>query len=321
MISQLVLGQIYLCEIFSPQRLQINFPFSFSRNSFNFAHLSEKHQDEILSGDNEIFQRKIQKYLILAINLNTDEVDFICHTLVRPEDVRSRESCKYLRKTIFTRWGSLSGLSVGLVGRMMDSRASRRVVPLALPSLPSTAHHLYRPMLVCNILSPCHPDMGTKGTAAWLQPTFLMKSETGMQTWLLKKIFSNCLKQQISLNFMVKSKMEACHSFNYNGYNKTITSQNCSANTLNTLLCFGSNWLSQLMYLSHFCSPPHVLSLETYGSNFSLLSVLLIPNVTSAQHHELSRVHLVLPSHDLEGGDHVPPHPPVLGNRFLISNF
>ena len=52
----------------------------------------------------------------------------------------------------------------------MESRASRRVVPLALPSLRSTARPLDQAMLglVANMLSPCHPEMGTKGTAARL---------------------------------------------------------------------------------------------------------------------------------------------------------
>merc|ERR1719445_1863448 len=76
--------------------------------------------------------------------------------------------------------GSLRGLSVGLVGGMMESRASRRVVPLAFPSLRSTFHPLYQDMfvLVCSMLSPCQPEMGTKGTATGLYPTFLMKPET-----------------------------------------------------------------------------------------------------------------------------------------------
>merc|ERR1719342_544711 len=76
--------------------------------------------------------------------------------------------------------GSLRGLSVGLVGGMMESRASRRVVPLALPSLRSTFHPLYQFMLVevLIMLSPCHPEMGTKATAAGLYPTFLMKPPT-----------------------------------------------------------------------------------------------------------------------------------------------
>merc|ERR1719415_472132 len=64
----------------------------------------------------------------------------------------------------------LRGLSVGLLGGMMESRASRRVIPLALPSFLSTFHPLYQVMLVeaSIMLSPCHPEMGTKATAAGL---------------------------------------------------------------------------------------------------------------------------------------------------------
>ena len=56
---------------------------------------------------------------------------------------------------------------------MMESRASRRVMPLALPSFLSTFQPLYQPMLVeaSIMLSPCHPEMGTKATAAGLKPT------------------------------------------------------------------------------------------------------------------------------------------------------
>merc|ERR1712048_71931 len=82
---------------------------------------------------------------------------------------------------LYTSWrGSLRGLSVGLVGGMMESRASSRVVPEALPSFLSMAHPLYQDIfwLVCNMLSPCHPEMGTKGTAAGLYPTFLMNPDT-----------------------------------------------------------------------------------------------------------------------------------------------
>merc|ERR1719348_1052914 len=82
---------------------------------------------------------------------------------------------------LYTSWrGSLRGLSVGLVGGMIESRASSRVVPLALPSLRSTFHPLYQDMLVlvCNMLSPCQPEMGTNGTATGLYPTFLIKPET-----------------------------------------------------------------------------------------------------------------------------------------------
>merc|ERR1719228_270752 len=58
-----------------------------------------------------------------------------------------------------TSWrGSLRGLSVGLLGGMMESRASRRVMPLALPSFLSTFQPLYQAMLVeaSIMLSPCH---------------------------------------------------------------------------------------------------------------------------------------------------------------------
>ena len=66
--------------------------------------------------------------------------------------------------------GSLRGLSVGLLGGMMESRASSRVMPLALPSFLSTFHPLYQVMLVeaSIMLSPCQPEMGTKATAAGL---------------------------------------------------------------------------------------------------------------------------------------------------------
>merc|ERR1719430_2936460 len=76
--------------------------------------------------------------------------------------------------------GSLRGLSVGLWGGMIESRDSRRVVPLALPSLRSTAHPLYQLMLVevSIMLSPCHPEIGTKATDAGLYPTFLMNPPT-----------------------------------------------------------------------------------------------------------------------------------------------
>merc|ERR1711970_227170 len=72
---------------------------------------------------------------------------------------------------LYTSWrGSLRGLSVGLAGGMMASRASRSVVPLALPSFLSTFQPLYQDMLelVCSMLSPCHPEMGTKATPAGL---------------------------------------------------------------------------------------------------------------------------------------------------------
>merc|ERR1719443_1258452 len=48
---------------------------------------------------------------------------------------------------LYTSWrGSLRGLSVGLVGGMTESRASSRVIPLALPSFLSTDHPLYQDM-------------------------------------------------------------------------------------------------------------------------------------------------------------------------------
>merc|ERR1712156_538893 len=45
-----------------------------------------------------------------------------------------------------------------------------------------TSHPLYQDMLVegSNMLSPCHPEMGTKATAAGLYPTFLMKDWTSL---------------------------------------------------------------------------------------------------------------------------------------------
>merc|ERR1719342_2007483 len=72
---------------------------------------------------------------------------------------------------LYTSWrGSLRGLSVGLVGGMMVSRASRRVVPDALPSFLSMFHPFHQPMFLeaLNMLSPCQPEMGTKATAAGL---------------------------------------------------------------------------------------------------------------------------------------------------------
>ncbi len=52
----------------------------------------------------------------------------------------------------------------------MASRASRRVVPEALPSLRVISQPLYQDMLVevDSMLSPCQPEMGTKATAAGL---------------------------------------------------------------------------------------------------------------------------------------------------------
>merc|ERR1719300_952308 len=79
----------------------------------------------------------------------------------------------------------------------MESRASRRVVPLAFPSLRSTFHPLYHDMLelVCNMLSPCHPEIGTNGTATGLYPTFLINPDTSLDffepslaVWWLSRI-------------------------------------------------------------------------------------------------------------------------------------
>merc|ERR1719317_1355809 len=94
--------------------------------------------------------------------------------------MESRASSRVVPLALPSLRGSLRGLSVGLAGGMMESRASRRVVPLAFPSFRSTAQPLYQSifLLVCNMLSPCHPEMGTNGTAAGLYPTFLMKPET-----------------------------------------------------------------------------------------------------------------------------------------------
>merc|ERR550534_3139575 len=66
--------------------------------------------------------------------------------------------------------GQPEGLVGGPAGGMMESRASRRVMPLALPSFLSTFQPLYQAMLVeaSIMLSPCHPEMGTKATAAGL---------------------------------------------------------------------------------------------------------------------------------------------------------
>merc|ERR1719432_654735 len=72
---------------------------------------------------------------------------------------------------LYTSWrGNRRGLSVGLEGGIIESRASRRVIPLAFPSFLSTLQPLYQDMFLeaWIMLSPCHPEMGTKGTAAGL---------------------------------------------------------------------------------------------------------------------------------------------------------
>ena len=63
---------------------------------------------------------------------------------------------------------------MGRAGGMMESRASKSVVPLRVPSLVVTSQPLYQDMLVevSIMLSPCHPEMGTKATAAGLYPTY-----------------------------------------------------------------------------------------------------------------------------------------------------
>ena len=64
----------------------------------------------------------------------------------------------------------------------MASMASKRVLPLVAPALVSLFHPLYQGMLAdsSNMLSPCHPEMGTKGTDLGLYPTFLMKPEASL---------------------------------------------------------------------------------------------------------------------------------------------
>src|SRR5258708_18148205 len=101
---------------------------------------------------------------------------------------------------LYTSWrGRRSGLSVGRVGGSMASIASSRVLPLkVVPPLHSRVQPLYHVILrttvvfspksknpsvhtntyfgdSSNMLSPCHPEIGTKATALGLYPTFLMK--------------------------------------------------------------------------------------------------------------------------------------------------
>merc|ERR1719245_2783316 len=97
------------------------------------------------------------------------------------------EAFPSLRSTFHPLRGRRRGLSVGLVGGMIESRASKRVVPEAFPSLRSTFHPLNQSMLVevSNMLSPCHPEIGTKATAAGLYPTFLMNPLTSF--WISSK--------------------------------------------------------------------------------------------------------------------------------------
>jgi hypothetical protein len=62
------------------------------------------------------------------------------------------------------------GLSEGRVGGSMASMASKRVLPLTAPDFVSLVQPLYHVMLgdSSNMLSPCHPEMGTKATALGL---------------------------------------------------------------------------------------------------------------------------------------------------------
>lgn len=59
--------------------------------------------------------------------------------------------------------GNLSGLSVGLFGGLMASKASKRVGPLN--------HFKLSDFSI--MLSPCHPEIGTTGMLAGLYPIFL----------------------------------------------------------------------------------------------------------------------------------------------------
>jgi len=58
--------------------------------------------------------------------------------------------------------GSLSGLSVGLVGAVILSKASLRVGPLY--------HGVFGDLSI--ILSPFHPEIGINGMVSGLYPTF-----------------------------------------------------------------------------------------------------------------------------------------------------
>jgi len=58
--------------------------------------------------------------------------------------------------------GNLNGLSVGLLGGTTLSKASNNVGPLY--------HFMFSDG--SNMLSPCHPEIGTNGTLSGLYPTF-----------------------------------------------------------------------------------------------------------------------------------------------------
>lgn len=87
------------------------------------------------------------------------------------------------RKDIQLTWrGNRRGLSVGRLGGSIASIASSKVFPLDTPALVSLFHPLNQPMLTdsSNMLSPCHPEIGTKATVLGLNPTFLMKLEVSL---------------------------------------------------------------------------------------------------------------------------------------------
>ena len=81
---------------------------------------------------------------------------------------------------------------MGRAGGIMESRASKSVVPLRVPSLEVTSQPLYQDMLVevSIMLSPCHPEMGTKATAAGLYPTYHLnkKKIVKLRVEILSKI-------------------------------------------------------------------------------------------------------------------------------------
>ena len=75
-------------------------------------------------------------FLLILTNI-LSRVYVVCHTLVRPERCYHQRNMYWEVKDLTWR-GSLRGFSVGLLGGMMESRASSRVMPLALPSFLST---------------------------------------------------------------------------------------------------------------------------------------------------------------------------------------
>merc|ERR1719239_446634 len=73
------------------------------------------------------------------------------------------------------KWETESLVCWAFRGRMA-SRALIRVLPEALPSFLSIAHPLYQLMFEdsSSMLSPFHPEIGTKATHLGLKPIFLM---------------------------------------------------------------------------------------------------------------------------------------------------